>query len=195
MKKIILAAVAIFGFAFTANAQTEQGKWVISGSTSISFATTNLTLEFEGEEISDDAKASIFSFTPSVGYFVINNLAVGLDLSFSSAKNDDGTTDVTTSSFSSILGGTYYFEAGDKFKPFVGLGAGLISTSSGDDDVLKSNGLALRGKGGVAYFVNESLSVDFSVLYLNTNQKNKENNDLVSKNSSLAVGLGFSLFL
>ncbi|MBC8754781.1 porin family protein [Kordia sp. YSTF-M3] len=194
MKKLLLF-VAIAFLSYTVNAQTEKGKWVISGSTSISYATTNLTLEFDGEEISDDTKGSIFSLTPSVGYFVINNLAVGLDLSFASANNDNGTTDVTTSSFSSILGGTYYFEAGDKFKPFVGLGAGLISTSSGDDDSLKSNGLALRGKGGLAYFVNQSLSIDFSVLYLNTNQKNKENSDLVSKNSSIAVGLGFSLFL
>ncbi len=194
MKKLLLFVTIAF-LSYTVNAQTEKGKWIISGSTSISYATTNLTLEFEGEEISDDTKGSIFSLTPSVGYFVINNLAVGLDLSFASTNNDNGTTDVTTSSFSSILGGTYYFEAGDKFKPFVGLGAGLITTSSGDDDALKSNGLALRGRGGLAYFVNQSLSIDFSVLYLNTNQKNKENSDLVSKNSSIAVGLGFSLFL
>jgi outer membrane protein len=194
MKKLLLFVTVAF-LSFTVNAQTEQGKWMISGSTSISYATTNLTLEFDGEEISDDTKGSLFSFTPSVGYFVINNLAVGLDLSFASTNNDNGTTDVTTSSFSSILGGTYYFEAGDKFKPFIGLGAGIISTSSGDDDTLKSSGLVLRGKGGLAYFVNQSLSIDFSVLYLNTSQKNKENSDLVSKNSSIAVGLGFSLFL
>lgn len=194
MKKLLLFAAITF-LSYTVNAQTEKGKWIISGSTSISYATTNLTLELDGEEISDDTKGSVFSLTPSVGYFVINNLAVGLDLSFASTNNDNGTTDVTTSSFSSIIGGTYYFEAGDKFKPFVGLGAGLITTSSGDDDALKSNGLALRGRGGLAYFVNQSLSIDFSVLYLNTNQKNKENSDLVSKNSSIAVGLGFSLFL
>lgn len=194
MKKLLLfVAVCLFGF--TVNAQTEKGNWMLSGSTSISYASTSLTLELDGDEISDDDKRSLFTLTPSVGYFVIDNLAINLDLSFTSDKIDDGTTDVTSSVFSSILGGTYYFDAGDNFKPFIGLGAGIITTSSGDDDSEKSNGLALRGRGGLAYFINDAISVDFSVLYLNTNQKNKANKDLVSKNSSLGVGLGFSLFL
>ncbi len=194
MKKLLLiAAVAVFGL--NVNAQTEKGNWIFGGNTSFSFASTNATIEFDGEEVDDDNKSSVFSVTPSVGYFVIDNLAVGMDLSFTSTKEDDGNNDFTVSSFAVIPSGTYFFEAGDKFKPYVGVGVGLISTSAGDDDINKSSGLAIRGKGGVAYFLNESIALDFSVQYLNTSQKNKEESDLVTKNNSIGVGFGFSLFL
>ena len=195
MKKLLLcAALAVFAIT-SVNAQTEKGNWVISGSTSISFASTSATFEFDGEEAGEDEKLSNFSITPAVGYFVIDNLAVGVDLSFSSLKEDYDGEDYTVSSFYVMPTGTYYFSAGDSLKPYVGVGFGLISTSSGDEDINKSSGLAIRGKGGLAYFLNESIALDFSVQYLNTNQKNKEESDFVTKNSSIGVGLGFSLFL
>lgn len=193
MKKLLLIVIVLTGL--TVNAQTEKGNWIISGGTSVSFASTNLTLELDGQEISDDTSGSIFTLSPSVGYFVINNLAVEFDLAFTSNKIDNGTTETKTSSLMSTLGGTYYFDAGSKIKPFLGLGAGYITTSSGDSDALKSNGLALTGKGGIAYFISNSISADFFVQYLNSNQKNKANSNLESKNSSLALGLGFSLYL
>ena len=195
MKKLLLmAAVAVFGLT-SINAQTEQGNWMISGSTSISFASTNATSEYDGEELEGDLKTSLLSVTPNVGYFVIDNLAIGLDLSFTSTKFDDGDSDVTTSSFAAVPGGTYYFEAGDNLKPFLGVGAGIISTSSGDEDYLKSSGLAIRAKGGIAYFINDAIAIEFSVQYMNTSQKNKEDEDYKVKNNSIGVGLGFSLFL
>ena len=193
MKKLLLiAAVAVFGFT-TVNAQTEKGNWMFAGSTAISFASTTATPELDGEE-GEDQKTSLFSVTPTVAYFIMDNLAIGVDLTFTSQKNDDGNDDITTSSFSAIPGATYFFEAGDNLKPYIGAGVGVISTSSGDDDSLKSNGLAIRGKGGLAYFLNESIAIDFSVQYLNTSQKNKEFDEFKVKNSSIGFGLGFSLF-
>ena len=191
MRKLLLsAAVAVFGL-MTINAQTEKGNWVLGGNTSISFTSTNATTEFDGEEVGDDQELSVFSITPSVGYFVMDNLSVGLDLTFSSTKVDD----VTTSSTAIIPNASYFFDAGEKFKPFVGLGAGLVATSAGDDDINKSSGLAIRGTGGIAYFINESVSINFIVQYLNTNQKNKENSDLVTKNSNIGAGIGFFIYL
>jgi outer membrane protein len=194
MKKLLLAAFAVFAFT-SVDAQTEKGNWVFGGNTSLSFASTKAKVEVDGNEVDGDLTSTVFSVTPSVGYFVIDNLAVGLDLSFTSNKNDNGDTDVTTSSFSVLPMGTYFFDAGESFKPYVGAGVGLISTSSGDEDINKSSGLAIRGKGGVAYFLNESIALDFSVQYLNSSQKNKENSDVVTKNSSFGVGFGFSIFL
>lgn len=190
MRKLFLAAFAVFAFA-SVNAQTEKGNWVIGGNSSISFASTTATVEFEGTQVGEDLKTSVFTVTPSVGYFVMDNLSVGLDLGFTSTKIEDA----TTSAMSAVPVGTYYFEAGDNLKPFVGLGAGFISTSSGDDDALKSSGLALRGSAGLAYFINESISINFVAQYLNTNQKNKADNNIETKNSSIGLGVGFSLFL
>lgn len=195
MKKLLLsAAVAVFAFA-SVNAQTEKGKLFVSGNTSLSFSSTNATTEFDGEEVGEDQKASVFSVTPSIGYFVMDNLAIGVDFSFTSSKEEEGEFEDTLSSFAVMPTATYYFEAGDKLKPYIGVGAGLISTSFGDDDINKSSGLAFRGRGGLAYFLSDMIALDFFVQYLNTNQKNKEESDLVTKNSSLGVGFGLSLFL
>lgn len=194
MKKLLLAAFAVFAFT-SVNAQTEKGNWVFSGNTSISFASTKAKVEVDGNESGGELSSSVFTLTPSLGYFVIDNLAVGLDLSYTSTKIDDDSVESTTSSFAVLPMGTYFFEAGDNFKPYVGVAGGLISTSSGDEDSNKSNGLAIRGKGGIAYFLNESIALDFSAQYVHTSQKNKENNDVVTNNNSFGVGFGFSIFL
>lgn len=194
MKKLFLVAI-IAMFSFTMNAQTEKGNWVIGGTTTMSFGHTTSTAEFDGVESDDDLKTTTINITPSVGFFVIDNLSVGFDLGFNSNKSKINENENKVSSFSVIPNAAYYFNASDKFKPYVGLGAGYIATSRGDDDSDKSSGLAIRGKGGLAYFITESIAVNFAVEYLNTSQENKENSDLKIKNSGIGAGLGISFFL
>ena len=79
MKKVILTAIAVLGFAF-ANAQTggfAKGDAFISGALSV-----NSTKE-------GDAKTSGFIIEPKVGYFVSENIAVGAKLGFGSTKVRD----------------------------------------------------------------------------------------------------------
>lgn len=177
-------------FSISISAQTEKGKWLLGGNSSVSYTSTKTTFEFDGEEAGDQ-DSSIFTINPEVGYFVMDNLSVGLGVGFSSTKvgESKASTAIVTPN------ATYFFEAGDNLKPFVSLGAGLASTSAGDDDSQKSSGLAIRGLGGLAYFVSESVSVNFLVQYLNTNQKNKSDSDLVSKNSNIGAGVGFFIYL
>lgn len=195
MKKNLLIAVAFVFTLANVNAQTEKGNFMFSGGSSFSFTSANAQTEFNGEQVGDDLKTSLFTLNPSAGYFVMDNLAVELEFAFTSTKTDDGAGDVTTSSLAALPGARYYFDAGDKFKPFVGVNAGIISTSSGDEDVLKSNGFTFGGKAGVAYFLNENVSLDFLVRYINSNQKNKADDNLETKNSNIALGFGFSIFI
>jgi len=186
---LLTAAIAVFGFIV--NAQTEKGQWVIGGNSSISFTSTKTNFEFDGEEVGDEIDSSIFTVTPSVGYFVMDNLSVGMDVGLQFTKSGD----VKTSTTSLIPNAVYYFDGGDKLKPFVGLGVGLASLSQGDEDEQKFSGLLLRGTGGLAYFINDSISLNFVVQYINTNQKNKANEDIVSKNNNIGAGLGIWFFL
>ena len=193
MKNNILTVfVLLLTISFTTiNAQTDQGNWVLGGSTTFSFSSTNTKLEFDGEQQGDDLKSSAINITPSVGYFVIDNLAVGLDLGYTSTKVEDE----TSSTFTGVLGGSYYFNASDNLKPYVGLGGGYTIINYSDEDAEKFSGLTLRGVGGIAYFINESISFNFLVQYLNLNLKNKADSDFVSKSSSIGAGVGVYLYL
>ncbi|AGC77276.1 outer membrane protein [Nonlabens dokdonensis] len=193
MKKLLLAAIAIATMGIT-NAQTEKGKWTFGGSTTASFASNTFTPEFNGTE-GEESTISEFTFTPNAGYFVMDNLAVGIDLSYTSSKEEQNGFDFTTNTIALLPNATYFFEAGDNFKPFVSAGAGLISSSFGDDDSDKFSGFAFTGEAGVAYFINSNVSLDFMVRYLNATLSNKENDDFKNKNSALGVGIGFSIFL
>ncbi len=81
MKKLLLAgAVALFGLS---NAQMTKGDWVISGNTGMGFNNTTTTVKVGSNSV-DGPKVNSFSIIPSVGYFVIDKLAVGIDLGYMS---------------------------------------------------------------------------------------------------------------
>ena len=197
MRKLLLTiAIAVIGI--TVNAQTEKGNWVVGGSTTVSFGSTKSTIEDTDIEL----KISEIQIIPSLGYFVIDNLAVGIDLTFSYTKFEDdfgalfGESESEESSLAAVLGGTYYFQTNDdKLKPYVGIGGGLVYNSIGEEDADKDNGFALSGKAGLAYFLNDSIAIDFIVNYRYISLKNKEIEDLKTKSSNIGVGVGFSLFL
>jgi outer membrane protein len=195
MKKLIYF-VSIVLLCSTVHAQTEKGNLTFRGSGTLSFSSTNAQAEFEGEDVGNEQSIAVVTLNPSVGYFVIENLSVNLDFEFQSSTFDDGETDTNSSSTGAFLGGNYFFDAGsENIKPFVGLSAGFMATSNGDEDFQKSNGFAYVGRAGVSYFINKNISVDFLVRYLNSKMVNKEESDFSVRNSNFGIGLGFSFFL
>ncbi|MDC8004387.1 outer membrane beta-barrel protein [Aureisphaera galaxeae] len=195
MKKLLLL-VAVFAFAFSAQAQTEKGGWFFGADAGVSFSSTKTTPEFNGTE-GDDTTTSTFSITPSANYFVIDNLAVGLDLSFTSSNTkfdtEGGEQEVKSNSFGVIPNGTYFFGSSNT-RPYIGAGAGLWSMG-GEEDATKFSGLAIKGQGGVAIFLNDTAAVNIGVEYVNANLSNKEESDLKNKMSIISFGAGFSIFL
>ena len=89
----------------------------------------------------------------------------------------------------------YFFNSGNSFVPYVGVGAGLISVSAGDYDEEKYSGFAFGANGGFAYFVNESVSLNVGLTYLNSNMKNKKESSYVVKSGAFGVIVGFGIFL
>ena len=89
MKKLFfVAAFAVFSLT-SVNAQEDntkggfaQGDLFVSG-----------TASYSSEKFMDD-KAEVFAFVPKIGYFVDDNIAVGLQLGYGFTKAESGSTNI-----------------------------------------------------------------------------------------------------
>lgn len=82
MKKITLLIALISFGAITA--QTEKGTFTISGKTGLGFTSSTVKYEYAGQT-EDGPKTSSFNISPSVGYFIIDNLAIGLEFDYTTS--------------------------------------------------------------------------------------------------------------
>lgn len=160
MKKLILSAVAVFALTF-ANAQEgeptfgfSEGDFLIEGN--IGFGSTN--------DKNFDVKTSSFNFNPKAGYFISDDLAVGLDLGFGSNKTEvNGTNTVEASSVG--IGGfaRYYFlDLGARFKTYGEFGLGYETANDKIADV-KTNTFRAGATLGINYFVTENFAINFAL--------------------------------
>jgi outer membrane protein len=198
MKKLLLAgAVALFSLS---NAQMTKGDWVISGTTGLGFNSIDTKTKVGGESY-DGAKVSTFSITPSAGYFVIDKLAVGIDLGFTSITTKEDGDKTTISSFSAMPTATYYFANSSKLVPFLGAGVGYASnktkeTYSGSSDEYTADGLAWKVKGGVTYMATQSLGINLGVSFDQfSNKETFMGTEFKNTVNTFGVNVGFSYFI
>ncbi len=189
MKKILLTVLIVTGWAISSIAQTQKGKVFISGSSDLSLSSTTMTLEYDGEELGD-ADMSSFSFTPTVGYFVADGLALGLSLNIDNSKQDDITTN-------SLLIGPIarYYIGSSNVKPFIQAGYYFGSQTEEDDvEEIEAKASAWDVGAGAAVFINDFASFDFSLGYGGGSFTNKEDEKNKLKVKGIAVSVGFSLY-
>ena len=198
MKKLLIVLIILMP-ALTIFGQTTKGKFVLSGGTNLQFSSTNVEPVFNGNP-STKTKESSISFMPTIGYFVIDNLAIGLsgDFSTSTQKNDNFGKGITTS-VSIIPMAMYYFPMEGKIRPLLQIGAGYSSMVQKITPVQRSeqknsnSGFIYNFGGGIAYFIAENISFDFGVSYKKTNLK--DNNTMELKQETLGGSIGISVFL
>lgn len=206
MKKLLaVGTILILGFT---NAQMTKGDWVISGNTGFGFNRTNANTKVNGSKYSE-SKTNSFSITPSAGYFVVDGLAVGIDLGFSSITTKENSNKTTISSLSVMPTATYYFKTGSKFIPFFGAGIGYASNkvkysfdnSSIDPLLLLENetvtdGLAWKVKGGVTYMATQSLGLNLGLGFDQFYTKDTYSNvEYKTSTNNFGVSAGFSYFI
>lgn len=197
MKKLLLVgAVALFA---TMNAQTEKGSWVVGGSTNLGF--NNVTTKYSaGNESQTEPSVNTFGFSPSVGYFIQDKIALGVDLGFQSMSQKDGNSKYTVSTLSIMPTGTYYFRSASNVIPYLGAGIGYASTKvtekyNNETDTYDTNGLAWKVKGGIVYLINSNVGVDLGVGYNQFTDKETVNGtDFKTTIGNLGVNLGLSVF-
>ena len=181
-------AFIICPFSF---AQTNQGKVHLAGSSDLSFASIKTRVEYDGRKVGEEVSQSSFNFNPSFGYFALDNLAIGISFSYEHNKIEDN------KSTTSLIGpyGIYYF-GHSNVRPFLRgeIGFGLQKESY-ENDEMKFDAIAFDLGGGVAVFVNDFVSLDFGLSYVNLTLSDSDDSWFKAISNGVSVFGGISVYL
>lgn len=159
-----------------------------------------------------------WSVSPAIGYFIMNDLAVGLRLSLGGitrgqAVSTDGRNRENFNSFDLgvELFGRYYMNLSDKLYLFGDLGVGYMSSSwtrrvasttnpagFNDGNAVKQTGLGVNIAPGLAYFPSEKWGIDLTlnriVSFMSmTETEEAPNNAGKTEDKSTDFGIGLGL--
>ena len=188
MKKLF-TFIAVSLSAYHAYSQTQAGNMMLGGSVSI---------YSQGVEGSD-ASYSQFSFSPSFGYFIQENLAIGASLNLGSSTDDNIASKTVMTNFGIGPFVRYYKFTSNEDFAFFGQAQVLFSTGKVDDTPggeVSTSGLAFTLSPGFSYFATPHWAIDFSVTALsissydpNTDSDNNKSTT-INFNLSMAPSLG-----
>jgi hypothetical protein len=183
-------------------AQIEKGSIFLGTSTSVtgssySFLTNSdnsLGITFSSIEWSgDDEKENftVLNFSPKLGYFPVNNLVIGANLKLWTQKMEDDKTSVT--GIGPFV--RYYFTNG-KIVPFAEAEVTFSKyketwDSEYSDGESTENLTMLALGGGLAFFVNDFISIDCMLGYKTLKLKDAESSDdseISFNNFGLSIG-------
>lgn len=141
--------------ATAVQAQTEKGKWMVGGNAS-----------YDLEKVQDvDGNKQSYAIQPTVGFFIQDNLALGLGLGYAGNFEKSSTGLETTSGEFTLMPFARMYKGDGNFKFFSQLGVPMAwGTDKVDGDKInttESYGVAISP--GVAYFPTERLGIEFSV--------------------------------
>lgn len=157
MKKVLIIAVlAVFGLT-NVNAQEasngyEKGDVFISGAIGY------------GSESTEINKSNTFEISPGIGFFVSENIAIGVQFGYKNnkSKNVIGNTTTTTEDISTVsLGGfgRYYFMPDNEFSLFAELAVGYVSRENNLTE-FKVNGFGVGFAPGISYFLSDHFALE-----------------------------------
>jgi hypothetical protein len=155
MKKLLLAA---FLFISTNEifSQVNQGQWLVGGNAGFNFGKIG------------DNKYTTISVAPDAGYFVINQLAVGLrpELTYSKTKikgiggnSETSSTDFTVAPFVRY----YFMPSGEKVNIFGDASYGFGSSKEKGEESVSSNYYQIAA--GPAIFLTPNTALELAVYY------------------------------
>jgi len=204
MKRLLKGTlVALFAFlTINSFAQTEKGKILVSGA-------SDFSLMFGKDKMKDDnnsadgGKSMNFNLNTQVGYFLMDNLAVGAGLGFdysSYTAAGDNPDKTKNSSVMLYPFAKYYFMSGN-MRPFLTAGVGFGSrkyVSDPDQGETVTTKYGLMGYnigGGVAIFVTDNVAFDLGLGYSSISQKAKEDNpdNMKSITTNFGLNVGISV--
>jgi hypothetical protein len=216
MKRIALLMIAIGVLNLSkTEAQTQQGKIMVGVSSALSltgtgsnlmsfgYSTTKYKSNASGYTDPGSEKMTSFNLLPRIGYFALENLAIGLDVNFIYSKSEYGGYYSSNQTITSTIFGAgpfvrYYIPVG-KVLPFLeGNGVlGGISSKLNDNSANKSSFWALSGGAGIAASLGDRVTFDVMVAYNSLVAKATQNNPDNERQVSGTIGLklGFTVYL
>ena len=124
-----------------------------------------------GSESTGDNKTNSFNISPKAGYFISENIALGVALGYASGKQEaPETADVKTSEFSVGAFGRYYFTPANTFSLFAEVGVDYIHSKIEAVTEDNSNALRIAFAPGVNYFISKNFALEakFGILSYRT---------------------------
>ncbi|MGY8933890.1 MAG: outer membrane beta-barrel protein [Flavobacteriales bacterium] len=192
MKKLLfLTAIAVLTFN-TSIAQEEVvvlvDETVVVVDTPTGFAKSDLyvsgTVGIVSVKSGDaDETSTAYEISPSVGYFLSDNMALEAGLSFSDGFDDN------TASWGANLGVRYFFSAATPFSFTVGAGLTYSSDKLGEDFTYNTIGFAIVP--GINYFVSDAFALRASVGNIGF-ESGQASTDGAKADTAFQVGLDLS---
>jgi len=215
MKKLTLITTLLLVTSFgLLTAQSNKGNTLVGISSSLNLvgsSTDVMTLGFSSIKQKSNAsgfsepepdKMTSFNVLPKVGYFIIDDLAIGLDLSYSLAVSKNGETN-SKSTYSLFGAGPFvrYYLPAAKVLPYFELNSifGISKSkyeSDNSDNESTSSLTSLGGAVGIAAPLGDKVTFDVSLGYNSLIIKEKEDNPDNDRTVVGTVGLklGFTIF-
>jgi outer membrane protein len=213
---LLLLCTILFGFKML-HAQNQQGNVMVGISSqygisgpganfaSIGMYTSksqsNYTWNGTNNQNESTSKHMGINFQPRIGYFVLDNLALGIDANLSHMGNiDDDDYSYKSTSINAGPFARYYFP-GRNVKPFVeASGSYGITTYKSEygshESSDKDNLMSFGGGVGLAFPLGEKASFDLMAKYNSYTNKDKDSEyNSKSTLNSITIGLGFSFYL
>jgi outer membrane protein len=162
-----------------------------------------------GTVTADGPKLSNFNISPNVGYFIMDNLAVGLRIGYATTKSTEkdvpAAGDETinkTSEFTVSPFARYYMEMGEKAGLFIdgsvdiGSGKGTNEVTSGGTTVtneLKMSTFGVNIRPGVYWFITDHIGLEGTFGSLGFNSyKDDDGGNPATENKSSSFGLNLN---
>jgi hypothetical protein len=216
IRSLILAFIIISVNCKILSAQTSKGKFLIGelsyiellgngvlGSANLGYST--FQNKSDGDNDNDKDKMFSINIVPRAGYFVINNLAIGLDVLLATEKvTSGGDVDYTYNSTLFAVGPfVRYYVPTKKVLPFAEVNYSMGSRTytsefAGNEPNTDKYAIKLYGAGlGLAVPIGEKVSFDIVAGYHTYVNKDKEDNEDNERFVAGTIGLkfGFTVFL
>jgi hypothetical protein len=189
-------------FTIAAMAQTTQGTISLGGALGISSSTSQTT--------GGESKSTTVFIVPSAGYFLADGMELGLNLAFSSEKNEFDGEDAGNVN-ETALGPyfTYYMYTSNEDFAFT-LNASLLfgfskdsPPSGSDDDEVKGKSLQFTISPGFSYFFTDKIGLDFQLQGIgyrtedpntDSDADDDEESSFIFGVSSFSPSLGFKFY-
>ncbi|TAG02827.1 MAG: hypothetical protein EAZ44_06835 [Cytophagia bacterium] len=199
MKRIIIGFIAFLTLSL-GYAQTEKGTIYVGGNLRFG-STTNKTTS---GTITSESSSSNFSIIPDVGYFISDNVAIGLGIGYSqsTSKSPNGLTTTTTTESNFIIAPTFRYympTSSETFKFFlqarVGINTGNVKSETATLTTTdKTNGWDFFVSPNFAYFPTKKWSIEFGVQGIGYSSGSRSNGFNNSTNNSSGFSFDLSSF-
>ena len=197
LAKAVLFAGVLLG-SIQVNAQTEKGRIQVGGGTKLSFLSNTNKYQNAGQKVGED-KTNSAGFDVFVNYFIVDDIFLGIGGAINSTKtttrdaggNAQEESKQTVLTIGPYLG--YYLPVEGPIKPY-GLVTVSYAADNGSTDSRTYSGVMFGGGVGLAYFLNQHISLELQVSYSNSTMTNKVNKDFKYQSSMINPELSFGLF-